>query len=337
MHMGASASISLREKMKEYLSLVSKVLRLGVLKSNRTGVDTIALTGQCMSYDLAEGFPAVTTRKLAFKTGVGEMIGFFRALRSAAGFRALGCKVWDQNANENEQWLNNPYREGLDDLGGVYGVQWRKWPAYKQIPLTKIELLQDAVAKGYVEIARRVENGQTIAVMYKEIDQVRQCLDKIMYNPDDRRILFHAWNPAELDTMALVPCHLLYLFHVNKDNKELSMTLFVRSNDLGLGSPVNILSAAVMLSLFAKLTGNTARHVHVMIGDAHVYSNHLDMLNEQMKREPLPSPKLVISDRIPDYAVTGVYEPEWLDKIEPSDFWLEGYEHHPPLTAPMAV
>jgi thymidylate synthase len=335
--MEASASIQLRKSMKEYLSLVSKILRLGVLKSNRTGIDTISLNGQSMSYDLAEGFPAITTRKLAFKTGLGEMIGFFRAYRSAADFRALGCKVWDQNANENEQWLNNPYRTGLDDLGGVYGVQWRKWPAYKQIPLTEIAQLQNAVAKGYVEIARRTENGKTIAVMYKEIDQVRECLDKIMYSPEDRRILFHAWNPAELDTMALVPCHLLYLFHVNKDLKELSLTLFIRSNDQGLGAPLNISTAACMLSLFAKLTGNTPRHVHVFIGDAHVYENHLDMLNEQLKREPLPSPKLVISDRIPAYAETGVYEPEWLDKIEPSDFWLEGYEHHAPLTAPMAV
>ena len=119
--------------------------------------------------------------------------------------------------------------------------------------------------------------------------------------------------------------------------KEISLTLYIRSNDLGLGTPFNLTEGAALLSLFGRLTGYTPRWFTYFIGDAHVYENHLDMLNEQMKREPLAAPKLVISDRVPAFAETGKYEPEWLEKIEPSDFWLEGYEHHAPMTAPMAV
>lgn len=323
--------------MKEYFSLVKNILANGSWQNNRTGIPTISLPGQTLRFDLQKGFPAITTRKLAFKTGVGEMIGFLRASRSAADFRALGCKVWDQNANENEQWLSNPYRDGHDDLGGVYGVQWRNWKTYKEIPAAKEAQLTDALSKGYVEISRHIEDNQEIVVLKKTIDQVRECLDKVMYNPTDRRILFHAWNPAELDAMALPPCHLLYNFSCNADKKELSLTLDIRSNDVFLGQPLNIAEAACLLTLFARLTGNTPRYLTLMIADAHIYENHLPMIEEQLSREPLQLPRLVISDRVPEFAKTGVYEPGWLDKIEPSDFILEGYEHHPPLTAPMAV
>ena len=115
------------------------------------------------------------------------------------------------------------------------------------------------------------------------------------------------------------------------------MCLYIRSNDLGLGAPFNMIEAAALQHLVARLTGYKPRWFTYFIGDAHIYENHLDMLQEQLKREPFESPKLVLSDRIPDYAVTGQYEPEWLEKVEPSDFWLEGYQHHAPLTAPMAV
>ena len=117
--------------MRQYLELVRQILETGSWQDNRTGVRTIGIAGAMMRFDLQDGFPAVTTRRLAFKSAVGELVGFLRGARSAADFRALGCKVWDQNANENAQWLANPYRQGPDDLGEVYGVQWRGWPAYK--------------------------------------------------------------------------------------------------------------------------------------------------------------------------------------------------------------
>lgn len=323
--------------MKQYLDLVAQVIQQGTRQANRTGVDTISLPGAMLKFDLKDGFPAITTRKLAFKSAVGEMVGFLRGANNAADFRALGCKVWDQNANENSQWLNNPFRQGTDDLGEIYGVQWRKWPAYKRVPLSNGAAIEACLAQGYRSIAEDQEGGEAFVVLYKAIDQVRQCLDTIINDPGSRRILFHGWNCAQLDEMALPPCHLLYQFHPNAQTRELSLTLYIRSNDLGLGTPFNITEGAAMLSLFGRLTGYTPRWLTYFVGDAHVYVNHLDMLHEQMRREPLPAPKLVISDRVPAFADTGVYAPQWLEKIEPSDFSLEGYEHHPPLTAPMAV
>ena len=319
--------------MKQYLDLVRNILESGSIQENRTGIRTISIPGAMMKFDLREGFPAVTTRRLAFKSAVGELAGFLRGSRNAREFRELGCRVWDQNANENRQWLENPYRLGTDDLGEIYGVQWRKWPAYKLIESSKANRIEDAISRGYGKVAEF--DGKVL--LYKAVDQLRQCLDTIVNNPSDRRILFHAWNPAQLEEMALPPCHLLYQFLPNPAKKELSLCLYIRSNDVGLGTPFNIAEGAVLLSLVSRLTGLTPRWFNYFIGDAHVYENHLAMLSEQLKREPHPSPRLVISDRIPEFSETGKYEPEWLERIEPSDFSLENYIHHPPLTAPMAV
>jgi thymidylate synthase len=323
--------------MKQYLDLVADVIKRGSLQSNRTGVKTISLPGAMLRFDLQEGFPAITTRKLAFKSAIGEMVGFLRGVNNAAEFRALGCKVWDQNANENQQWLDNPFRKGADDLGEIYGVQWRQWPAYKRIALSNPAAIELALGQGYTQLAQAEEDGEAYVVLYKAIDQVRQCVDTIIKDPGSRRILFHGWNCAQLDEMALPPCHLLYQFHPNAETREISLTLYIRSNDLGLGTPFNLTEGAALLSLIGRLTGYTPRWFTYFIGDAHVYENHLSMLTEQLDREPLPAPKLVISDRVPEYAKTGVYQPEWLELIEPSDFSLEGYDHHPPMTAPMAV
>lgn len=330
--------------MKQYLNLVQDIFDNGSWQDNRTGIRTLSMPGAMMKFDLQEGFPAVTTKKLAFKSAVGELVGFLRAYRSAADFRALGCKVWDQNANENAQWLANPYRLQDNDLGSVYGVQWRQWPAYKVIDLSQPQSaaqVADALSRGYQQIGTVEdvgENGKTTsALLYKAIDQLRQCLDTIMTDPANRRILFHGWNWAQLEEMALPPCHLLYQFLVNQSKREISMCLYIRSNDVGLGTPFNLTEGAALLHLVGRLTGYTPRWFTYFIGDAHIYENHVDMLQEQLHREPFPAPKLVLSGRIPDYAVTGKYEPEWLEKVEPRDFWLEGYEHHAPLTAPMAV
>ena len=324
--------------MKQYLDLIKTVLETGTYQDNRTGIRTISIPGAMMRFDLLnEGFPAITTRRLAFKTAISEMVGFLRAYKSAADFRALGCKVWDQNANENSQWLANPYRLKTDDLGEVYGVQWRQWPGYKVIDSVNTAQIKDATLKGYKAIAQFKEDEIEKVLLYKAIDQLRQCLDTIINNPTDRRIIFHAWNCTELDQMALPPCHLLYHFLTDTSKKEISLCLYIRSNDLGLGAPFNIAEGAALLHLVGRLTGYTPRWLTYFIGDAHIYENHLDMVNEQLKREPYKSPKLVISDRVPDFNKTGKYEPEWLEKVEPSDFSLENYEHHPALTAPMAV
>ncbi|WUR15866.1 thymidylate synthase [[Empedobacter] haloabium] len=323
--------------MQQYQQLIETVLAEGSWQDNRTGIRTLSVPGAMMRFDLAKGFPAVTTKKLAFKSVVGELCAFLRASRSAADFRALGCKVWDQNANENRQWLDNPFRAGTDDLGPVYGVQWREWPAYKVLDAAATARIDAARANGFTVVAPLQEHGVDKLLLYKAVDQLRECLDTIVHNPGSRRILFHGWNPAVLDEVALPACHLLYQFIPNATTREISLCLYVRSNDIGLGTPFNIAEAAALLALVGRLTGYTPRWFSYFVGDAHIYENHLDMVREQLTREPYPLPRLVISERVPAFAETGRYEPEWLEKIEPSDFSLEGYQHHAAITAPMAV
>jgi thymidylate synthase len=323
--------------MKQYLDLVRTILETGTWQENRTGIRSISMPGAMMRFDLQEGFPAVTTKKLAFKSAIGELVGFLRASRNAAEFRDFGCKVWDANANENAQWLANPYREGRDDLGDIYGVQWRKWPAYKVLDAGASSRVDDALARGYRIVNRFEEDGVDKVLLYKAIDQLRQCLDAIMQNPTDRRILFHAWNPAVLEEISLPACHLLYQFLPNVARREISLCLYIRSNDVGLGTPFNLTEGAALLSLVGRLTGYTPRWFTYFIGDAHIYENQREMLERQLERDPFPSPRLAIAERVPSYAQTGVYAPEWLEKIEPADFSLLDYRHHDPLTAPMAV
>ena len=323
--------------MKAYLDLVRSIFEQGAWQDNRTGVRTLSLPGACLRFDLRQGFPAVTTKRLAFKAAMGELVGYLRAADSAADFRALGCRVWDQNANENQAWLDNPWRDGPDDLGPVYGVQWRQWPAYKLLPADAAARIQAAQAQGYRVIGPVQDQGRPHVLLYKSVDQLRHCLDTLMRDPGSRRILFHGWNWAQLEEMALPPCHLLYQFLANPATRELSLCLYIRSNDVGLGTPFNLAEGAALTHLVARLTGYEPRWFTYFIGDAHIYETHVDMLREQLARDPLPAPRLQLSDRIPAYADTGRYEPEWLERLEPGDFTLDGYQHHAPLTAPMAV
>jgi len=326
--------------MRQYLDLVQQILDHGTWQQNRTGIRTCSLPGAMLRFDLQQGFPAITTKKLAFKSAMAEMVGFLRASRNAADFRALGSKVWDQNANENSQWLANPYRLQPDDLGPIYGVQWRQWPAYKLIKSASPQSdkqVEYAQTLGYRILGELQENGEPGLLLYKAIDQLRVCLDTIMSDPGNRRILFHGWNWAQLDEMALPPCHLLYQFLVNTVKQEISLCLYVRSNDIGLGAPFNLAEGAALLHLVGHLTGYTPRWFNYFIGDAHIYENHLDMLQTQLSRAPLPLPQLTLTARIPAYHETRRYEPEWLERIEPNDFVLQGYTHHSPLTATMAV
>ncbi|MDU0810997.1 MAG: thymidylate synthase [Burkholderia sp.] len=324
--------------MKQYLDLIQTILSTGTWQENRTGIRAITISGAMLRFDLQQCFPVITTKKLAFKSAFGELVGFLRAATSAAEFRALGCNVWDSNANVNTQWLSNPYRNGIDDLGEIYGAQWRRWPGYKILYSDAYAKINDAIQNGFKIVVKfRDEDGIQKILLYKAIDQLRQCLDKIMTNPVDRRILFHGWNPAELDQIALPACHLLYQFLPNTVKNEISLCLYIRSNDIGIGTPFNMIEGATLLSLVSRLTGYTPRWFTYFIGDAHIYENQIDMLKCQLNRDPYESPRLVISDRVPEFLKTGIYAPEWLEKIEPSDFSLDGYRHHKPLTLPMVV
>ena len=314
--------------MKNYIELMQKVLAEGTYQQNRTGVATYSLPGQMLAFDLRHGFPAVTTKKLAFKSVAAELCGFLRGYSDARDFRKLGTKVWDQNANENDAWLRNPERIGTDDLGRIYGVQWRRWHAYREFYMNRHSLPNE-----YTAVA--IEDNTVIGL--KLIDQLADCLKQIVYEPTSRRILFHAWNPAELDRMALPPCHVLYQFHPNVTDRTLSMTLYLRSSDLFLGASYNIASSGLLMSLVGRLTGYDPARLTVFIGDAHVYENHVDAVTEQATRIPHPPPTLEINARVPSYTDTGYLDLSWLDSVSPDDFSLINYQHHPAIKAPMAV
>jgi thymidylate synthase len=327
--------------VRQYLDLLRAVLDEGAWQDNRTGVRTKSISGAMLRFDLAAGFPAVTTKRLAFKSAMGELCGFLRGATSAATFRELGCRVWDANANANAQWLTSPYRHGGDDLGPVYGAQWRRWPAVKLLREDQTAEIARAEQDGYRHLATGLGPGDGAGarclVLHRTVDQLRDCLDKIHYHPGDRRILFHAWNPAQLDEMALPPCHLLYQFNVNATDRELSLCLYQRSVDTFLGLPWNLAEGAALLTLFGRLTGCRPRWFSWFGADVHLYETHLDAVAAQLAREPLPLPALRISERVPAFADTALYEPEWLERVEPGDFVLVGYQHHPAIAAEMAV
>ena len=284
--------------MRQYLDLLERVRYSGTRQKNRTGIDTFRIEGAMLQFDLSNGaFPALTTKKLAFKQVVGELLGFIEGASSAARFRELGCTIWDQNANENQQWLNNPSRKGTDDLGRIYGVQWRDWIGNNAV----------------------------------WVDQFAQAIWKIQNTPEDRRIIVSAWNPSELNKMALPPCHVMHQYICNPETKELSLCMYQRSCDMFLGVPFNIASYALLLEIVAEATGYVAKELIMFLADVHIYENHLEQVNEQLDRVPFSPPKLIMPLRGSMEAM------EYIKLLTPEDFNLVGYEHHPPIKAPMAV
>lgn len=346
--------------MKAYLDLLRDILEHGSQQPNRTGIDTISMPGASLRFDLAKSFPAITTKQLHWPGVTGELCAFLRGADSAATMRELGFKMWDGNANDPGKpghpnaWLTNPFRKGEDDLGRIYGVQWRRWQAFKHIQefgfanLGQHEAVEKKLEEAGWENIGIATGLNTGSIYHKEIDQVGECIRKIIMTPTDRRILFHAWNPAELDQMALPPCHLLYQFLPNIQTGELSMCMYQRSADSFLGVPFNIASAALLLSVIAHLTGYKPRWLNLFLADAHIYVNHIDQVKEQLSRKPMEAPKLSISHRIPTYA--DIFEQSdaqteiavdiataWLDDLVPGDFTLPGYISHAAIKAPIAI
>lgn len=283
--------------MRQYLALCEKVLAKGIRKTNRTGFDHFGYTGDMMQFDLADGFPAVTTKKLAFRSVVAEMLGFLRGYDNAADFRKLGCKVWDANANENPQWLQNNQRRGLDDLGRVYGVQAREWSGGPRSSTPRV-------------------------------DQLRKVYEDLRRGIDNRREIVTHWNPGELSQMALPPCHMFYQFGIQGDRLNLSM--YQRSCDVPLGIPFNIAGYAWLLSVFAQITGHKPGVFTHFMHDIHIYENQIENMQIQVARDPHPLPELVINP-----CVRTLEDLEtW---VTPDDFGLKGYTHHRHITYPFAV
>lgn len=299
--------------MKQYHDLLIHVLAKGKFHENRTGIPTLRVTGAMLSFNMADGFPAMTTKHLAFRQVVGELLGFIRGYQSARDFRALGCTIWDANANENVAWLNNPNRRGINDLGRIYGAQWRNY------------------------------RGSSRDIVHRSTDQLMTAIREILINPTSRRIIVSAWNPIELDEMALPPCHVLHQYHVNPNTGGLSMTMYQRSCDLFLGVPFNIASYALLLHLVAQVTGLRADNLIIFLADAHIYGNHLEQVKTQLCREPFPLPtlriradRLTASDfgKIADRVESALIQ---LEHLTPQDIDLLDYKHYPAIKAPMAV
>jgi thymidylate synthase len=286
--------------MRSYLSLLESVLTHGVDKPNRTGIVARSSFVQTFTHHMSDGFPLLTTKRMNFEAVVGELLGFIRGYDSAAQFEALGCPFWHQNANENQPWLDNPWREGLDDLGRIYGVQWREWRA----------------------------PPAGIGLAYRQVDQLQNLVDKLRTDPNDRRLIVTAWNPGELDTMALPPCHLMFQCWYDPTENELSLCMYQRSCDLFLGVPYNIASYGLLLLILCTLTGYKPGWLKIILADCHIYENHFQQVCTQLNRVPYSLPEVVVAEVIKNM---DLYD------IQPYHIDLREYRYHPFIKADMAV
>ena len=281
--------------MKHYLDALKYILDNGVDKQSRTGIRTRALFGMQLRFNMEDGFPAVTTKKLQWKSVVSELLWFIegsnderRLAEIIHGTRdSSKTTIWTANA-QADYWKPKARFDG--DLGRIYGVQWRKW---------------------------KTPDG-------REIDQLAEAIKLIKENPTSRRIIVTAWNPGELQEMALPPCHAFFQFFVAKN--KLSLLMYQRSCDMFLGVPFNIASYSLLLHMVAQVTGlKPAEFVHVL-ADAHIYHNHFEQVKEQLTRKPFPLPKLWLNTEIKN-----------IDDFKMEDIQLENYQYHPAIKAEMAV
>ena len=264
--------------MQQYLNLLNRILTEGTQKGDRTGTGTLSIFGHQMRFDLHDGFPLLTTKKLHLKSIIYELLWFLRGDTNVHYLQEHGVRIWNEWADEN------------GELGPVYGHQWRSWPDYK---------------------------GGTI-------DQIKNVVEMIKHNPNSRRMLVTAWNPAEVEDMALPPCHCLFQFYVA--DGRLSLQLYQRSADSFLGVPFNIASYALLLQMIAQVTGLEAGEFIHTTGDTHLYLNHLEQAKLQLTREPRPLPKMKINPDVKD-----------IFDFKYEDFELIGYDPLPHIPGVVAV
>ena len=264
--------------MKQYLDLLERILREGTQKGDRTGTGTISIFGTQSRYNLEDGFPLLTTKKLHLKSIIYELLWFLKGDTNVKYLQDNGVRIWNEWADEN------------GELGPVYGHQWRSWPDY---------------------------NGGVI-------DQISQVVDQLKHNPDSRRMIVSAWNVAEVNEMALPPCHTIFQFYVA--DGRLSLQLYQRSADTFLGVPFNIASYALLLQMMAQVTGLKPGDFIHTTGDTHLYLNHLDQARLQLTRTPRPLPVMKIN---PD--VKSIFDFQY------EDFQLEGYDPYPHIKAEVSV
>lgn len=287
--------------MREYLDLLRDVRSFGAPQVTRNG-NTRMLDGAMLRFDLALGFPILTTKAVNFYSIIGELRGFINGAQSAAHFRQLGTSIWDKNANENQDWISSPLRQGTDDLGRIYGAQWRRWRG------------------------RNADNTDT--------DQLHKVIYDIIHHPQSRRLIVTAWNPAELHLMALPPCHLLYQFIVEQQTRKLHLLMYQRSCDMFLGVPFNISSYALLLSLVAHVTNYEVGNLTMFLADVHIYENHFDQVAEQIQRSPRPLPILNIKFKEEKESMSPLAK---LESFNTDEVSLSGYDPHPAIPATLNV
>jgi dihydrofolate reductase/thymidylate synthase len=291
----------------QYLSLIRKILKNGIVRGDRTGTGTKSLFGAQMRFDLRDGtLPLLTTKKTFWRGVAEELLWFISGSTNANLLKEKKVRIWDGNASKEFLESRGLGHREEGDLGPVYGFQWRHFGA------DYIDMHTDYTGKG--------------------VDQLQQCIDKIKNNPEDRRILMSAWNPSALDEMALPPCHLLCQFYVDTTANEVSCHMYQRSADMGLGVPFNIASYALLTHLIAHVTGRKPGELVHTLGDAHVYMNHIEPLKEQLERTPRPFPKLFIDDNVGDDKT-----PKTIDDFTYEDLHVVGYHPHEKISMKMAV
>lgn len=277
------------EQPMPYEEALHHVLETGVESTDRTGVGTYRVFGLQYRYDLAQGFPCIASKRVHFKSVVAELVWLLSGSTNVRDLQALGCTIWDEWAGPD------------GDLGPVYGKQWRKWDATKVIPI-----------------------GMGRHVKQQTIDQIKWVVDEIRRNPDSRRLVVSAWNPTDLDEMALMPCHTLFQFDVCEG--KLNCQLYQRSADMFLGVPFNIASYALLTHMVAACCGlQVGEFIHT-IGNAHIYKNHVDQVREQLSRD---------ARALPQIKLTGDYKYPW--EYRPEDIQLLNYKPHPTIKAEVAV
>ena len=268
--------------MKQYHDLLQHILNNGILKPTRTGIDTLSVFGYQMRFNLADGFPLLTTKKVNIKAIIHELLWFLKGDMNIKYLQDNGVHIWDDWADEN------------GNIGPAYGKQWRSW--------------------------------WTGAFEQHNIDQISDTVERIRKTPNSRRLVVSAWNVAELDSMALPPCHVMFQFYVDKEAGTLSCQLYQRSADVFIGVPFNIASYALLTTMVARVTGYEPGEFIHTFGDAHLYVNHLDQVELQLSRVPYPLPHIFLN---------GSTEDIFSHKYE--DFVLLGYEHHPFIKADVAI
>lgn len=310
--------------MKNYLELLTDVLNNGEERDDRTGVGTISVFGRQLRFNLKDGFPAVTTKSLAWRSVVSELLWFLEGSTNEHRLAEIknDNKPYDQLTESEKKtiWTLNSENQGKSlgltngELGPIYGYNWRHWKALKGSGHSKY--------------------GKTVTYLIEEFDQLNNVINEIRTNPHSRRLLVNSWNVPELENMALPPCHYSFQFYVSgSENQYLSLLWNQRSIDSFIGLPFNIASYALLLHIIAKMTGKIPLELIGNFGDTHIYKNHIDVVKEQLKRTPHKLPTL----KMPDLDYQNMSLDEILKSVKTSDFILENYVHDDTLKAPMAI